>query len=158
MTFKEVAEALKEKKIYQIINTKLVQAAPSVSIRTAIELMQSKGSGYIVIAEKKKVIGILTEKEVTQKILGKDINWNAPVIDFTNPLPTTASPDDSVGEAVDAMAKHNCYHLPLLDEDQKLVGVISVRTLIRFLAGFYPAEIYNLPPNFDQIMQSPEGG
>lgn len=158
MTFKEVTEALKEKKIYQIINTKLVQATPSVSIRAAVEIMHNKGSGYLVIAEKNKVRGILTEKEVARKILGKKINWEAPVIDFMNTAPITASPEDSVGEAVDLMAKNNCYHLPLLNEAKELVGVISVRTLIRFLAGFYPAEVYNLPPNIDQVMKSPEGG
>jgi len=45
------------------------------------------------------------------------------------------------------------YHVPLLDEQGNLANVLSVRTLIRFLAEFYPQEIYNLPPDSDQIMR-----
>jgi len=56
------------------------------------------------------------------------------------------------------MVKSDVYHLPLVNSKQELVNVISVRTLVRYLAGFYPTEIYNLPPNLDQIMQSREGG
>jgi len=158
MTFQKVSEALNEKKIYQIINTKLVQSDPSKSIREAIEIMQGTGSGYLVISEKEKLCGILTEKEVARKVLGKNVNMDAPVTEFMNAEPIFCNPEDSVGTAVDTMAKNNCYHLPLLNDEKKLVGVISVRTIIRFLAGFYPAEVYNLPPNIDQIMQSPEGG
>ena len=158
MTSKQVDEILKEKKIYQIINPRLVKASPSISIRSAIELMQQNRSGYVVIADGKKVVGLLTETEVVRKILGETINWEAPASEFMLADPVVLNPKDSVGEAIDQMAAHNLYHLPLVNEQAELVGVISVRTLIRFLAGFYPTEVYNLPPNLNQIMTSREGG
>ncbi|HTL47942.1 MAG TPA: CBS domain-containing protein [Verrucomicrobiae bacterium] len=158
MTAKQVEELLKEKKIYQIINPRLVQASPSISIKSAVELMQQNKSGYVVIADKKKVVGLLTETEIVQKILGENINWDAPASEFMNPNPAVLNPKDPVGEAIDHMATHKSYHLPLVNEQQELVGVISVRTLIRFLASFYPQEVYNLPPKLDQIMTSQEGG
>jgi len=158
MTSKQVEEILKEKKIYQIINPRLVQASPSISIKSAIELMQQNRSGYVVIADNKKVVGLLTEAEVVQKILGVTINWEAPASEFMNTSPVVLSPKDSVGTAIDKMASHHLYHLPLANESNELVGVISVRTIIRFLAAFYPTEVYNLPPNLDQIMKSREGG
>ena len=46
----------------------------------------------------------------------------------------------------------------LVNEKGDLVNVLSVRTLIRFLSEFYPAEIYNLPPDPDQVLTPPEGG
>jgi CBS domain-containing protein len=55
------------------------------------------------------------------------------------------------------MAERGFYHIPLVLNKQ-LTGILSVRTLIRFLAEFYPAEVYNLPPNPHQIMATPEGG
>jgi CBS domain-containing protein len=66
--------------------------------------------------------------------------------------------DDTVGRAVDMMAENDFYHIPLVNEKQELVNVLSVRTLVRWLAEFYPGEVYNLPPNPHQVAPTQEGG
>jgi CBS domain-containing protein len=155
---KPLEELIKEKRIGQIINDRLVQAAPDISLKSAVALMQRNKSGYVVIAEGKKVTGIFTETDVARKVLEKKVNWDAPVKDFMTHDPVVLSARDSVGKAIDVMGRGRIYHIPLVDENDALSGVISVRTLIRFLAEFYPAEIFNLPPNPAQIMETPEGG
>ncbi len=155
---KSVETLLKETKIYQVINPKLVQAPPDISLKKAIEIMQEHKSGYIVVAKEKKVVGIFTETDVVNKILGRHVNWDAPVSQFMTPNPVVLNPEDSVGQAIDLMGERRFYHIPLVDNHQELVNVISVRTLIRFLAEFYPTEVYNLPPRPDQIMETQEGG
>lgn len=158
MASRQVEEELKDRKISQIINPRLVQAPPSVSVKDAIALMQKNKSGYVIIAERGKLTGLFTETDVTFKILGEKIKWDTPISEFMNTTPPIASPDDTVYQAMVLMVKSGIYHLPLINSKQELVNVITVRTLIRYLAGFYPTEIYNLPPNLDQIMRSPEGG
>lgn len=155
---KPVEVLLKEKKIYEIVNRRLVQAGPDLPLQQAIELMQKHRSGYIVIAKDKKVVGIFTEIDVVQKIVENNIDWNRPVSDFMTKEPPILCMQDSVGQAIDVMGAKRLYHIPLVDEGQELVNVISVRTLIRFLAEFYPTEIYNLPPTPFQIMETQEGG
>src|SRR3990167_3776195 len=158
MPEKPVETVLREKKIYQITNPKLVQAPPSITIKEAIELMRENKSGYIVIAENKKVVGIFTETDIVRKILGCDVNWDSPVREFMTKDPAILTPQDSVGTAISTMGQHRLYHIPLVDESGRLVNVLSVRTLIRFLAEFYPTEVYNLPPNPTQVLETPEGG
>ena len=155
---KSVEVFLKEKKIYQIVNPKLVQAPPTISIKNAIELMQQDKSGYIVLAKNKKVAGLFTEDDVVAKILDQDVDWNRPVSEFMTTNWTKLKMTDSVGQAIDLMGERRLYHIPLVDDNDDLVNVLSVRTLIRFLAEFYPTEVYNLPPKLDQIMETPEGG
>ena len=104
------------------------------------------------------MVGIFTENDVIKKILDKDIDWNRPISDFMTANPPTLKPTDLVGTAIDVMGAKKVYHIPLVDDNGNLVNVLSVRTLTRFLAEFYPTEIYNLPPRPDQIMQTPEGG
>lgn len=158
MAARQVEDELKERKISQIINPRLVQAPPSISVKDAVLLMQKNKAGYVVIAERGKVMGLFTETEVVRKILNDNINWDRPVSEYMKPSPAIASPEDTIFEAMSLMVSSEVYHLPLVNEKQELVNVISVRTLIRYLASFYPTEIYNLPPNLDQIMRSPEGG
>jgi CBS domain-containing protein len=158
MSSKSVDQLLKERKIHQIINPKLVQAPPEMTVKDAAELMRKIGSSYIVVAKNKKVVGMFTETDFVQKILEKDIDWTRPISDFMTPDPKVLTPEDSVGSAIDLMGQHRFYHIPLVNAKNELVNVISVRTLIRFLAECYPAEILNLPPHPNQVMASPEGG
>lgn len=155
---KPVETLLKEKKIYQIVNPRLVQASPDISVKEAIEIMQQNKSGYVVIAKAKKVVGIFTEADVVQKVLDKDQDISKPVSELMQKDPLVLNIKDTVGAAIDIMGDHRIYHVPLVDDRKELANVISVRTLIRFLAEFYPTEIYNLPPRPDQVMPTEEGG
>ncbi len=158
MPTKPVEVLLKEKKIYQIINPRLIQSPSDITVKRAVEYMQENKSGYIVIADKKKVVGIFTETDVIRKVLDQNIDWNRPVSEFMTKEPVCLSPKDPVGKAIDLMGEHRFYHIPLIDEKNELTGVLSVRSLIRFLAEFYPVEVYNLPPDPDQVMTTQEGG
>ena len=158
MKLKSVEALLKEKKIFEIVNPRLNQAPPEVSVARAIELMQEKRSGYLVIAQDRKAVGLFTETDVVQKILDRDVDGARPVGEFMTPNPPVLRMQDTVGEAIDKMVQHQFYYIPLVDEGGELVNVLSVRSLIRFLAEFYPTEIYNLPPDPSQVMSTEEGG
>lgn len=156
---KEPVEVLiKKRKISEIVNPRLVQASSSIPIRQAVELMQEQRSGYIVIADDRNVVGIFTETDVVRKLLGKDVDWSRPVREVMTKDPMVLKLADTVGTVIDVMGGRRLYYVPLVDDERKLVGVISVRTLIRFLAEFYPGEIYNLPPKPGQITKTEEGG
>ena len=115
MAAKPVEVILKEKKIYQITNPKLVQASPDITLQQAIDLMDTSRSGYVVIAKNKKVVGIFTETDVVRKVLGLKVDWNRPVSDFMTENPVVLSPKDSVGKAIREMGEHRFYHIPFLD-------------------------------------------
>jgi len=155
---KSVEVLLKEKKVYQVPKGSLVQASPDISVKKAIETMQTERRGYVALTKGKRVVGIFTETDVARKILGQDVDWSQSVSHFMVKDPISLTPNDSVGKAIHLMGKHRVYHLPIVEKNGDLVEVLSVRALIRFLAEFYPTEIYNLPPNPDQIMESAEGG
>ncbi|MBK6880829.1 MAG: CBS domain-containing protein [Elusimicrobia bacterium] len=152
------AQRLKDKRIGEVVNPRLIQAPPDISLKRAIDLMRESKSAYIVVAEGRRVVGMFTESDVARKILGKNIDEKRPVRDFMTPDPIVLRQDDPVGRAVDLMAENDFYHIPLVNEKQELVNVLSVRTLIRFLAEFYPGEIYNIPPNPHQVAPTAEGG
>lgn len=158
MTEKKIEDLLKEKKIFEIVNPRLVECAPEISLREVIGLMQSRRSGYAVLVADRQVFGIVTETDIVLKVMGRNVDLDLPVSEFMTPSPAVLSPTDSVGAAIDLMAKKSIYHLPLVDKNRYLVGMLSVRTLIRFLAEFYPTEIYNLPPDPNQISSTAEGG
>jgi CBS domain-containing protein len=149
---------LKEKKISEVVNARLIHTPSSTPVKNAVELMRRESSAYVVVADGKKISGMFTETDVIQKLLGRKVDWNAPIRDFMTKSPTVLHPGDSVGKAIDLMVEKMFYHVPLVDERGELVRILSVRTLIRFLAEFYPGEVYNLPPDPHQVADTAEGG
>jgi signal-transduction protein with cAMP-binding, CBS, and nucleotidyltransferase domain len=158
MSKKTIEQVLKEKKIHEIVNDKFLQINPQASIKDAVRLMRDKKSGYVVVSKDKQIIGMFTEKELIQKVMSENVNWDNPVCDYVSSNHQVLSLSDSVGTAIDTMGKQSLYFIPLVNEKNEFANTISVRTLIRFLAAFYPDEVYNLPPRPDQISTSPEGG
>lgn len=159
MPAKTVEALVKEKKISDIVNPKIVQAGPDITLKQALQIMQENKSGYIVVAKNKKLVGVFTETDVMQKVLCEKVDWNKPVTEYMQITPSLSlNINGSVGEAVDLMGAKQIYHIPLINDKKELINVLSVRTLIRFLSEFYPTEIYNLPPDPAQVMKTAEGG
>lgn len=158
MATQPVQELLKRKKICDIINPKCVQAPADISIREAVRLMRENRSGYLVLVENGEVAGLFTEKDLVDNVLGQKIDWGGPVREVMTQDPLVLTRDDTVGAAITLMGRHQFYHLPLVDKAHRVSGILSVRTLIRFLAEFYPTEVYNLPPDPGQVMKTQEGG
>ena len=159
MAVKKIEDLLKETKIYQILRPKLVTALPDLILKDALKLMQRERAGYIVVADGHlKVVGMFTEREVLMKVLCQGVSLDEPVKNYMNAELHFLSKKDTVGDALKIMFKHNVRHIPLVDELGQMNGVLSIRTIVNFLAELFPVEVLNLPPKSDQIHETVEGG
>lgn len=145
-------------RIGDIITPRLIQAPPDITIKRALALMQENRSAYIVVADNNRVVGMLTDTDLVNQVIGRAMDWKRPLKDFMTPDPVVLSPKDTIGTAIQTMVAGRFYHIPLVNDKNELVNVLSVRTLIRFIAEFYPAEVYNLPPTSRQYLATAEGG
>ncbi len=154
-----IEDVLKETRIHQILRPKLVMGSPSMPVRDAISLMQAEKSGYVVIAdEHSKPVGMFTEREVLMKALRKGVSLDAPVSQFMRTDVHTLSKTDTVGDALQAMHDFSIRHVPLVDEFGQISGILSIRTIVTFLAELFPTGVFNLPPQADQLHETAEGG
>ena len=71
--------------------------------------------------------------------------------------PASLSADASIAEAVKAMNSSGVRHLPLINDDGEVAGLISADHIVRYLVEHFPTEVYNLPPRLKQMITSAEG-
>ncbi len=158
-TTKSLEEVLRETKIYQILRPKLVMSTSNITVQEAVDLMRTQKSGYVVIAgENSSVQGMFTEREVLMNVLKKGVALSDPVTKYMRTDIHTLTKSDTIGTALTMMNTFNIRHIPLLDEYGQVSGILSVRTIIRYLAELFPTEVFNLPPTADQIHSDIEGG
>jgi CBS domain-containing protein len=159
MPSKSIEEVLRETRIFQILRPKLVTLLPDATLKEALDLMHREKAGYVVVADEHlRVVGMFTERDVLMKVLKKGVGLDEPVLKYMTSNPKTLTKTHTIGEALDYMKEHNVRHIPLADELGQMNGVLSIRTVVNFLAELFPTEVFNLPPKPDQIHETVEGG
>lgn len=130
---------------------------PSAPLSEAIEVMKKDEGGCAIVCEGGRIVGIFTERDLLTKVIGEDVDLNAPVSNWMSPVVGTLSPDATIGDAVRIMNEKSYRNIPLV-KDGKLVGSVSVFDVITYLAESYPKTTMNLPPIPAQVMDTEEGG
>jgi CBS domain-containing protein len=134
-----------------------ITVARGTSLRAAIGKMQERRGECVLVSDDGRLAGILTERDVLMRVLGRDVDLERPVEDVMTPQPATLPADATVRDALQAMDRGGYRNLPLVDDHGKLVGLIRQQDVIEYVAEAFPQEILNLPPRPHQKMEEPEG-
>lgn len=122
----------------------------------ALERMRAARGDCLVVCRGDRVAGIITERDVLLKVLGRDVDRSRPVDDFMTAEPDTLTPDASFGQALAMMDQGGYRNIPLVEEG-RLVGLVRQQDVIEYVAEAFPEEILNLPPRPHQRLEEPEG-
>ncbi len=105
-----------------------------------------------------RLAGIVTERDVLMKVLGSDVDTSGPVEGIMTADPETLTADGSLREALVMMEQGHYRHIPLVEDDGSVVGILSQQDVLEYVAEAFPQEILNLPPRPHQKMEQEEGG
>jgi CBS domain-containing protein len=72
--------------------------------------------------------------------------------------PKVLTADDYLSDAVLLMESGDYRHVPIVDGEGRVEGMISIHNIIDLLAEIFPEEVLNLPPRTNQYMTTREGG
>ncbi len=134
------------------------RVAPETPLSETLQVMRAAAIGCALVCEGRKVVGILTERDVLNKIVGVQVDLATPVRELMTPDPKTLRPEDTLADAIHLMTEKGFRHVPLRDAQGLDAGVVCAKDLIEYIADHFPAEVVNLPPRLHQVMRKPEGG
>jgi len=115
-----------------IMSTKIVSVKSNERASKALHTMVRNKIGSIIVVEKGKPVGILTERDIStrtargQKVLGMVVGKI-----MSKPLVTIA-PSAQVWEAVEQMVRKDIRRLPVVEGD-KLLGMVTERDIFRWV-------------------------
>jgi CBS domain-containing protein len=117
------------KKCYEVMTKNPVCCLPDDMVADVAELMNSGNIGSIPVIENeqtKKLIGIVTDRDLTLKIVAKGLDAKSTKVEtvMTRKVVTCLAGDD-LQKALNAMAEHQLRRLPVVDTDNKIVGIIA---------------------------------
>ena len=117
---------------------------PNAMVFDAIQLMDEKNVGALPVLEHGKLVGIVTERDYTRKVILRGrASKDTPVSDIMTRQLLTVNPSSSITECMRIMSERHVRHLPVLD-GTSLVGILSVGDVLNWIVWAQKATIDNL--------------
>ncbi|MFO0803483.1 MAG: CBS domain-containing protein [Gemmataceae bacterium] len=126
-------------------------------VSSAVESMQKERTGCLLVTRQGKLVGIFTERDLLTRVLAADLPPGVPMAECLTANPVKVSPQDSVQTAIERMEKGGYRHLPVVDEANRPVGILSAQRVVHYLAEHCPGLVYNQPPDPSKVPESAEG-
>ena len=141
------------------LNPKPAVTMPETTpIEDAVRMMLDQKIGAVLVTKDARPIGIFTERDVLQKLGLGEVGKERPVSEVMTPDPETLGLDDGIAFALNRMVERGYRHIPIVDDQGRALGVLSVREVVAYLVSLMPGRVLNLPPEPDLEARSPEGG
>ena len=99
---------------------------PDTPVAEAAELMASEDVGSLPILEGDKLVGVVTDRDIVVRAVAKKRNPEGMLVrSVASGDLVTVRPDEDLSEALKLMASHQVRRLPVVDDDNHLVGVLA---------------------------------
>ena len=104
----------------------------NATVHEAAEIMRDGNVGALVVTdEQSKVVGITSERDLLNRVLAAHQDPRRVLVrEVMTPNPATCGPDMSLTRAQEVMMSRQIRHLPLVDEENRPVGMISSRDIM----------------------------
>jgi len=117
------------KKAREVMTKELVYASPQDTVSHVAELMKMEDIGPVLIVdneESRRLVGIVTDRDLVLKVIaeGQDPKTTR-VEEVMSKKLVTCRADDDVENAMKAMAQYQLRRIPVVEDDNRLVGIIS---------------------------------
>lgn len=113
--------------------SKLRPKAPMIStsdgtVLSVVQMLASKrGDAAIIINSSGELAGIITDTDVTRRVVAKDLNASrTSIADVMTPNPSCVTMSDSATDALVLMVENRFRHLPVTDASGSVVGVLDI--------------------------------
>lgn len=120
------------RKILNFKGTDVVTVSPDAKLYDAIAMLTEHKIGALVVAgADRRVIGILSERDIVALLAMPDANrFDNPVSSAMIADPVTCSPNDPIGQLMHSMTVGRFRHVPVV-ENGKLAGIISIGDVVK---------------------------
>lgn len=155
---RSIEEILKEIRIEEIKLRPAITVGGDTPLEEIYTLLEASPHGAVLVLEDTRIVGIFTERDVLYRTALEGLPGDTPIDELMTPDPVAARVDGRLAEAVRLMTERGYRHLPLVDSEDRYLGLLGSRDVLRFIAEHFPEAVLNLPPRLHQRILTPGGG
>jgi CBS domain-containing protein len=100
--------------------------SPTSTVAEAAKAMDEMNVGVIPVCEGDKLLGMVTDRDIVVRAVAQGLDGNTPLAKVMSTDVRTARETDDLDTVLADMASSQVRRLPVLDEAERLVGIISI--------------------------------
>jgi CBS domain-containing protein len=120
-------------KVSDLPHGRLLSITPNLSLADVARRMRKEDSDSLAIMAEKRLVGIITERDLVRAIADGVDPDQARADMFMSADPATVTADEDVSVVAVKMMALGIRHLPVVDDKGIPVGLVSARDLVKFL-------------------------
>ena len=119
--------------VSDLMSRGLVTARPDEPVSVVAKRMHNAGVGAVVVLDEEgKLLGLFTERDLL-RLVAEEASLDKPVGEEMTVNPTVVKPDTPILEAGSLMVQLGVRHLPVVDDDGRPLGILSLRDVCQSL-------------------------
>jgi CBS domain-containing protein len=118
-------------KVSEVMTRDVQTIQPDQPVQKAASFMLSADAGSIPVTEGDRLIGMITDRDIAVRGVAKGHGPETRVRDLMTGDLVIVRVDDDVEDAAAKMSEAQVRRLPVIDEDDKLCGIVSLGDLAR---------------------------
>jgi len=120
----------------RLMSPDVVTVTADTSVEEAAHCLREQEIGSVVVVDGVgKLAGILTSTDFVEIVARKERNDDTPVSEYMTTDVITVAAQDRVQEAADQMITRGIHHLPVVDEHDHVIGMLSTTDLTAYLSA-----------------------
>ncbi|NKQ37750.1 MAG: CBS domain-containing protein [Chloroflexi bacterium] len=118
--------------LLQIKGNDVWSVTPSTTTFEAVKLMADMNIGSLLVIENGDIVGIFSERDYARKVaLLNRSSKTTPVGEIMSSPVVSVRPDQNLQKCMALMTDKRIRHLPVIDEDGELMGIISIGDVVK---------------------------
>jgi CBS domain-containing protein len=122
-------------RIHELLRTKgfhVITVRPSATVLEVVELLKEYNLGAVVVSpDGREVAGIVTERDIVRRLVEGTDFLTGPVSEIMTSEVHTCTAQDSVQSLMAVMTEQRIRHLPVVDDDGRMTGIVSIGDAVK---------------------------
>jgi CBS domain-containing protein len=118
-------------KVSEVMTRDVQTIRPDQPVQQAASFMLNADAGSIPVTEGERLLGMITDRDIAVRGVAKGHGPDTPVRDLMTNDIVCVRLDDDCEEAASKMSEAQVRRLPVIDEQQRLCGIVSLGDLSR---------------------------
>jgi CBS domain-containing protein len=128
---------------------KVVTTRPNVSLSSVAHLMEQHNVGAVIVVENDRPVGIVTDRDLALAVAARGIALETAASRVMSAPVITADLSDEVLDTTRTMMEARVRRLPVIDNDGRLVGLVTLDDLLRLLSRELANLIEGIKPEME---------
>lgn len=121
--------------VARLMSTDLTAVSPATLVEDAAREMLAEGIGSVVVVDGEGFLeGILTSTDFVRIVAERKPKDRTPVSEYMTTDVVTADAQDSIRDVADLMMEHGFHHVPVVDETEGVIGIITTTDLASYIS------------------------